>query len=533
MAAAVGRPRVHRPAAGALRLRFLPRPRDAPRGERCCSATTTGTTTSRAGSRSRGWAAAPPDTSGWRARSTSAERWGVRALAEAGSAHVIGLSLRLSPPGDGAMNRGRRLAGDGRAGARERRLPRRRRRSRPARRVRRPGPGRRDLGPGRGGAGLRPRPRRATGAACGPRRPAFGLTVTRADSGVPLSIIVENALPDAALALRPVRRWRSCRPSPTDPPTLRRWRLDPLTAGGGLPPAGPTGCRQPRALPLRPLRRRAGAHRRRPGHLPAHEPRSQHPLRPHERRSHRHGHASSSSLDSSARCERCAFPVYATLGNHELGAAGPALPRSVRPGQLQLHLPGRALHPARLGQRHPCPPRYDWLDGWLAAGERAFHLVATHIPPLDPIGTRNGAFASRLEASALLGRLAAAGVDATFYGHVHSYLRLLQRRHPRLHQRRRGRNPRAPRRHRPPLPDHRCRPHDPAVPGRGGADRVSLQACVPEAAAAPLACRRARSPRRPRPGSPARSPAGRCDRRARWCGAVEPRLTSNTTSSPR
>jgi 3',5'-cyclic-AMP phosphodiesterase len=44
-----------------------------------------------------------------------------------------------------------------------------------------------------------------------------------------------------------------------------------------------------------------------------------------------------------------------------------------------------------------------------------------HIPPLDPTGVRNGAFASRSEAATLLGRLAESGVDLTLYGHIHSY----------------------------------------------------------------------------------------------------------------
>jgi hypothetical protein len=44
-----------------------------------------------------------------------------------------------------------------------------------------------------------------------------------------------------------------------------------------------------------------------------------------------------------------------------------------------------------------------------------------HIPPLDPIGVRNGAFASRIEAAKLLGRLAEGHVDLTLYGHIHSY----------------------------------------------------------------------------------------------------------------
>ena len=44
-----------------------------------------------------------------------------------------------------------------------------------------------------------------------------------------------------------------------------------------------------------------------------------------------------------------------------------------------------------------------------------------HIPPLDPVGVRNGSFSSRAEANKLLSRLAAGHVDLTVYVHVHSY----------------------------------------------------------------------------------------------------------------
>ena len=44
-----------------------------------------------------------------------------------------------------------------------------------------------------------------------------------------------------------------------------------------------------------------------------------------------------------------------------------------------------------------------------------------HIPPVDPIGVRNGSFANRNEAAKLLTRLARGGVDLTLYGHIHSY----------------------------------------------------------------------------------------------------------------
>jgi Icc-related predicted phosphoesterase len=62
-----------------------------------------------------------------------------------------------------------------------------------------------------------------------------------------------------------------------------------------------------------------------------------------------------------------------------------------------------------------------WVDDWLAAARDDVHVVGMHIPPLDPVGVRNGAFASRSEASALLARFAEARVDLTLYGHIHSY----------------------------------------------------------------------------------------------------------------
>jgi hypothetical protein len=66
---------------------------------------------------------------------------------------------------------------------------------------------------------------------------------------------------------------------------------------------------------------------------------------------------------------------------------------------------------------------YGWLDEWLELGRGGPHIVAMHVPPLDPVGVRNGAFAHRTEAAKLLGLLARADVDMTLYGHIHSYYR--------------------------------------------------------------------------------------------------------------
>jgi Icc-related predicted phosphoesterase len=67
------------------------------------------------------------------------------------------------------------------------------------------------------------------------------------------------------------------------------------------------------------------------------------------------------------------------------------------------------------------PMVYDWLTGWIDEGRNRTHVVLMHIPPIDPIGVRNGSFADRNEAAKLLAKLAEGNVDLTLYGHIHSY----------------------------------------------------------------------------------------------------------------
>lgn len=116
------------------------------------------------------------------------------------------------------------------------------------------------------------------------------------------------------------------------------------------------------------------------------------------------------------------IPAYMTLGNHELGADEP--PR-------YYDVFGRASHSFVFGGvaftfvddgSATVDPLVDAeLDRWLDAHRARPHVVAMHIPPVDPVGTRNGAFASHTEAQRLLAKLARGNVDLTLYGHVHSY----------------------------------------------------------------------------------------------------------------
>ncbi len=114
-------------------------------------------------------------------------------------------------------------------------------------------------------------------------------------------------------------------------------------------------------------------------------------------------------------------PYYTTLGNHELGDGGPAYQDWY--GRASFSFVYRSVRFSMLDTASATidPMVYDWLDGWLDQGKDGVHVVAMHIPPIDPVGVRNGSFASRNEAAKLLTRLAKGKVDVTLYGHIHSY----------------------------------------------------------------------------------------------------------------
>jgi hypothetical protein len=114
-------------------------------------------------------------------------------------------------------------------------------------------------------------------------------------------------------------------------------------------------------------------------------------------------------------------PMYPTLGNHELGASWAPYHTRFGRGSYRFRFHDVQFTMLDDASATVAPVAYGWLDGWLRDAAGSVHVVAMHIPPLDPVGLRNGGFASRAEASRLLGMLAAGRVDLTIYGHVHSY----------------------------------------------------------------------------------------------------------------
>jgi predicted phosphodiesterase len=118
---------------------------------------------------------------------------------------------------------------------------------------------------------------------------------------------------------------------------------------------------------------------------------------------------------------RLRLPIFTTLGNHELGSSDVPYHDYFGRGSYSFLFHGTRFSFLDSASATIEPMVYDWLDGWLEASRSETHLVFMHVPPLDPIGLRNGAFSSRAEANKLLVRLGRGRVDTTFYGHIHSY----------------------------------------------------------------------------------------------------------------
>lgn len=115
------------------------------------------------------------------------------------------------------------------------------------------------------------------------------------------------------------------------------------------------------------------------------------------------------------------IPCFATLGNHELGYSESEFRARFGRGNFSFTFRGARFTLLDSASATLAPLVYDWLDGWLDAGADGLHAVLMHIPPLDPVGQRNGAFASRAEANKLANLLADHDVDLGVYGHVHSF----------------------------------------------------------------------------------------------------------------
>ena len=119
--------------------------------------------------------------------------------------------------------------------------------------------------------------------------------------------------------------------------------------------------------------------------------------------------------------EALGIPMFATIGNHELFASDSDWEALVGPRNVHFAFRGTHFSLVDSGSATLDPLVYERLDDWLDAGAQEVHVLATHYPPFDPIGVRQGGFRSRKEAAKLFAMLSEHQVDAVFAGHIHSY----------------------------------------------------------------------------------------------------------------
>lgn len=113
-------------------------------------------------------------------------------------------------------------------------------------------------------------------------------------------------------------------------------------------------------------------------------------------------------------------PYYTTLGNHDAPELGLWQELYGR-GNFRFVFRGVQFTLLDSASATIDPLAYTWLDGWLEEGLSRVNVFAMHIPALDPVGVRNGAFGSRNEAGKLLSSLHRGNVAMTLYGHIHSF----------------------------------------------------------------------------------------------------------------
>ncbi len=115
------------------------------------------------------------------------------------------------------------------------------------------------------------------------------------------------------------------------------------------------------------------------------------------------------------------IPFYSGIGNHELFESPPPFQDLFGRATSHFHFRGVAFSNIDSASATLAPRVMDWLEDWLEQDRHRTHIVLMHIPPVDPVGVRNGSFGSRSEAHHVLARLAEGRVDLTLYGHIHSY----------------------------------------------------------------------------------------------------------------
>lgn len=115
-------------------------------------------------------------------------------------------------------------------------------------------------------------------------------------------------------------------------------------------------------------------------------------------------------------------PFYATVGNNDAGST--AWHDLFGRHSFHFAFRGVAFSFVDSASASVAPRTYEWFDDWARRAGARPHVTVTHVPPLDPLGSRGGGFRSREEAGKFLRGLAGGGVDLLLCGHLHLYYSL-------------------------------------------------------------------------------------------------------------
>jgi len=113
-------------------------------------------------------------------------------------------------------------------------------------------------------------------------------------------------------------------------------------------------------------------------------------------------------------------PFYTTLGNHELWSDHMRFFERYGRASFQFTFKGVAYTFADSGDAGLDPIVEGWVDAWLDQAREKLSIFLTHIPPIDPVGIRNGSFRSAADGHRLISTMVNHDVDLALYGHIHT-----------------------------------------------------------------------------------------------------------------
>lgn len=114
-------------------------------------------------------------------------------------------------------------------------------------------------------------------------------------------------------------------------------------------------------------------------------------------------------------------PFYTTIGNHDLmGEAWRRFEEVVGPTSVAFEVRGVRVVLVDSANATVAPASYPWLAEKLSGRPGGPALVFAHIPPLEPWGSRNHAFATREDGLRFVQALADGNATQFFAGHIHA-----------------------------------------------------------------------------------------------------------------